>query len=148
MPDHSAPAFLDRHLSFLTERDLGALVTIKADGRPQLSNINYACDLPTRTVRVSTTAGRAKVHNLRRDPRASLYVSASDGGAYVVYEGTVTLSEVAADPHDATVTELVALYRAVQGEHPDWDEYRAVMVKDERLVVRLELERAYGWTGA
>lgn len=144
MPDQS-PAFLDRHLSFLTERDHGALVTLKKDGRPQLSNINYAAYADSRTALISTTADRAKVHNLRRDPRASLYVSTADGGAYAVYEGTATLSPVAADPHDEVVTELIALYRDVQGEHPDWDDYRAAMVRDRRLVVRLRLERAYGW---
>ena len=51
---------------------------------------------------------------------------------------------MAADPHDAVVDELVALYRAVGGEHPDWDEYRQAMVDDGRLVVRLRPERAYG----
>ena len=51
---------------------------------------------------------------------------------------------VAADPGDATVEELVALYRSLSGEHPDWDEYRAAMVADGRLVVRLTPTRAYG----
>ena len=54
------------------------------------------------------------------------------------------LSEVAADPHDAAVEELVELFRAVQGEHPDWDEYRAAMVADRRLVLRLPVDRVYG----
>jgi hypothetical protein len=51
---------------------------------------------------------------------------------------------VAKDPYDAAVEELIDLYRAVQGEHPDWDDYRAAMVRDRRLVVRLRAERAYG----
>lgn len=51
---------------------------------------------------------------------------------------------VAEDPEDATVEELVALYRDAQGEHPDWDEFRAAMVRDRRLVLRLHVERAYG----
>jgi hypothetical protein len=54
------------------------------------------------------------------------------------------LSAVAADPHDAAVEELIDLYRKVQGEHPDWDDYRAAMVRDRRLVVRIPAERAYG----
>ena len=54
------------------------------------------------------------------------------------------LSDVAADPHDAAVEELVELYRAMRGEHPDWDEYRAAMVRDRRVVMRLRIERAYG----
>jgi hypothetical protein len=51
---------------------------------------------------------------------------------------------VARDPHDAAVEELIDLYRAVQGEHPDWDDYRAAMVRDRRLVISLPAERAYG----
>ena len=61
-------------------------------------------------------------------------------------EGIVDLSPVANDPDDATVEELIDLYRAVQGEHPDWADYRAAMVRDHRLVVRMRVERAYGLT--
>ena len=122
---------------------LGVLATIKRDGRPQLSNITQSVG-EDGVIRISVTDDRAKTANLRRDPRASLYLGRADGWAYVVIEGTTTLSDVAAAPDDAAVEELVALYRAVQGEHPDWDEYRAVMVKDRRLVVRFTPERAYG----
>ena len=122
---------------------LGVLVTHKRDGRPQLSNITHSLG-EDGLIRISVTDGRAKTANLRRDPRASLYVGRPDGWAYVVLEGSTTLSAVAAAPDDPAVEELVALYRAVQGEHPDWDEYRAVMVKDRRLVVRFAPERAYG----
>jgi hypothetical protein len=61
-----------------------------------------------------------------------------------VAEGTVELSPVAEDPYDETVEELIRLYRDVVGEHPDWDDYRAAMVRDRRLVVRLKVERTYG----
>ena len=61
-----------------------------------------------------------------------------------VVEGVADLSPVATDPHDETVEELIRLYRDVQGEHPDWDDYRAAMVRDRRLVLRLRIERAYG----
>ena len=122
---------------------LAVLATIKRDGRPQLSNITQSVG-EDGVIRISVTDDRAKTANLRRDPRASLYLGRADGWAYVVIEGTTTLSEVAAAPDDAAVEELVALYRAVQGEHPDWDEYRAAMVKDRRLVVRFMPERAYG----
>ena len=63
---------------------------------------------------------------------------------WVVIEALAELSPVAADPHDTTVDALVAYYRAGQGEHPDWDEYRAAMVADRRLVLTLRPERAYG----
>jgi PPOX class probable F420-dependent enzyme len=122
---------------------LGVLTTIKRDGRPQLSNITYSVG-DDGVIRISVTDGRAKTKNLRRDPRASLYVGRNDGWAYVVLEGDVTLSAVASAPDDDAVDELVALYRSVQGEHPDWDEYRAAMVVDQRLVARLVPARAYG----
>ena len=129
----------------VASRDLGVLATIKRDGRPQLSNINYHFDPERRLVRISITADRAKARNLARDPRASLHVSSPDGWAYAVAEGTAELSAVAADPADAAVAELVAVYRDIRGEHPDWDEYRRAMVADGRLVVRLHVERLYGF---
>jgi PPOX class probable F420-dependent enzyme len=123
----------------------GTLATIKKDGRPQLSDINYYADAATRVIRISTRATLAKTHNLRRDPRASLHVAAA-GGGYAVAEATAEFSAVAADEHDAAVEELVEVYRLVRGEdHPDWDDYRAAMVRDERLVLRLHVERVYGW---
>jgi PPOX class probable F420-dependent enzyme len=123
----------------------GALVTLMRDGRPQLSNVDYFADGATGLIRLSTTDGRAKVHNLRRDPRASLYVTVPGGGAYAVAEGIAEISSVAADPADATVEELIDVYRGVQGEHPDWADYRAAMVADRRLVIRVRVNRLYGW---
>jgi PPOX class probable F420-dependent enzyme len=134
---------LARALELATGQRLGVLTTIKGDGRPQLSNISYAVG-EDGLVRISVTDGRAKTANLRRDPRASLYVGRSDGWAYLVLEGAAELSAVAAAPDDATVEELVSVYRSLQGEHPDWDEYRQAMVHDRRLVLRLRPERAYG----
>jgi PPOX class probable F420-dependent enzyme len=81
---------------------------------------------------------------MRRDPRVSFHVTSGDFWSYVVVDGQAELSAVARDPHDAAVEELVELYRTVQGDHPDWDDYRAAMVRDRRLVVRLRAERAYG----
>jgi hypothetical protein len=62
-----------------------------------------------------------------------------------VAEGSALLTPIAAEPGDVTVEELIDVYRAVQGEHPDWDDYRAAMVADRRLVVRISVERLYGW---
>jgi len=122
----------------------GVLVTLRKDGWPQLSNVNYGWDTQTQTIRISTTDDRAKTANLRRDPRASFHVTSGDFWSYVVVDGHAGLSAVARDPHDAAVEELIDLYRAVQGEHPDWDDYRAAMVRDRRLVVSIRAERAYG----
>jgi PPOX class probable F420-dependent enzyme len=133
-------------LTYLRERRNGVLVTLKSDGRPQSSNIIYVVG-DDDVVRVSVTDARAKTRNMRRDPRVSMHVSADDFWSYVVVEGDADLSPVAADPHDATVDELVELYRAMQGEHDDWDEYRAAMVADQRLVLRLRPTHAYGMLG-
>ncbi|WP_329551923.1 PPOX class F420-dependent oxidoreductase [Streptomyces sp. NBC_00696] len=131
-------------LSLLSEGHGGVLVTLKGDGRPQLSNVSHAYYPDERIIRVSITDDRAKTRNLRRDPRASYHVTSADRWAYTVAEGTADLTPVAADPNDDTVEELIRLYRDVLGEHPDWDDYRQAMVRDRRLVLRLRVERAYG----
>ena len=140
MSDAPDPRLLD----FVAGNRWGVLATIKADGRPQLSNIGYAYDRAAGVVRISVTADRAKTRNLQRDPRASLHVTSQDFWTWAVLEGTADLTPVAADPHDGTVEELVAYYRGVTGEHPDWDEYRQAMVTDRRLVVRLSVDHLYG----
>lgn len=134
-------------LDLLGEVRLGALVTLKRSGRPQLSTVNHLWDPEAGELRVSVTQGRAKTRNLLRDPRASYYVSRADGSAYVVAEGKAVLTEPAADPGDDTVAAMVAHYRAVAGEHPDWDEFRAAMVSERRLLLRLPVEHVYGWAG-
>ncbi|MFI8237492.1 PPOX class F420-dependent oxidoreductase [Streptomyces sp. NPDC085866] len=134
----------DALLKLLSETRGGVLVTLKSDGRPQLSNVSHAYYPDERVIRISITDDRAKTRNLRRDPRASYHVTSQDRWAYTVAEGTAELSPVAEDPNDETVEELVRLYRDVLGEHPDWDDYRAAMVRDRRLVLRLPVERAYG----
>jgi PPOX class probable F420-dependent enzyme len=128
----------------IAETHGGALVALKRDGRPQISNVSHVFEPEKNLLRVSTTADRAKVANLRRDPRASYYVTSTDQWSFAVAEGTVELTPVAADPHDAVADELVEIYRLIVGEHPDWDEYRAAMVADRRLVVRFTVDRLYG----
>ena len=90
------------------------------------------------------TDGRAKTSNLRRDPRASLHVTSPDFWSYVVLDGTVALSPVAERTDDTVVGELVDMYRQASGEHPDWDEFRQVMVTQGRLVATLTPTYAYG----
>jgi PPOX class probable F420-dependent enzyme len=138
---------LAQALAFVREHSRGVLVTIRKDGRPQLSNILYVPD-DDDVFRISVTESRAKTKNLRRDPRASLHVTRDDFFAYVVLEGTVALSPVAADPGDPVVDSLVDMYRAAQGEHPDWTEFRQAMVDEGRVLARLRVERAYGMLGA
>jgi PPOX class probable F420-dependent enzyme len=120
----------------------GVLVTLKRDGRPQLSNVAY--QFKDGVIRMSVTDDRAKTKNLRRDPRASFHVTRDDFYAYAVAEGTAELSPVAADPEDATVEELIEVYRSFAGEHANWQEFREAMVRDKRLVARLPIDRVYG----
>jgi PPOX class probable F420-dependent enzyme len=134
----------DRLLALLADHHGGIVTTIKRDGRPQLSNVSYTYDPARRLIRASITDGRAKTRNLRRDPRVSFYVTADDFRSYVVAEGDAELTPVAAAPGDATVDELVEVYRAIAGEHPDWAEYRQAMVDDGRLVLRIPVTRVYG----
>lgn len=131
-------------LGLLGDQDGGVLVTLGRDGRPQLSNVNHHYYPDEGVVRVSVTEDRVKTRNLRRDPRASYHVTGPDRWAWTVVDGTAELPLPAADPHDATVEELVALYRDVRGEHPDWDEFRDAMVRDRRVVLRLRVEHVYG----
>ncbi|MGI8459434.1 MAG: PPOX class F420-dependent oxidoreductase [Propionibacteriaceae bacterium] len=119
------------------------LTTLRNDGRPQLSNVVHAVD-DEGVLRVSTTADRAKYVNLTRRPWAAIKVDGESFWSYAVLEGDVTLSDVAAAPDDATLEELVMVYRAISGEHDDWDAYRAAMVAERRVVVRLHPTYAYG----
>jgi PPOX class probable F420-dependent enzyme len=133
----------DRLWDTVAANNLGTLATIRRNGWPHLSDVNYTAQ--PGLIRISTVAHRVKTHNLRRDPRASLKVNAA-GGGFAVVEATAELSPVATDRHDATVEELIEVYRLVQDkEHPDWDDYRRAMVADERLIIRLHVERVYGW---
>ncbi|HEX7353244.1 MAG TPA: PPOX class F420-dependent oxidoreductase [Mycobacteriales bacterium] len=116
---------------------------MKRDGRPQLSNVGYAWDGDT--IRVSLTDDRAKTHNMRRDPRVAFEVTPPNFRGYVVLEGDADLGAVTTDPHDAAADDLVDLYRAIAGEHEDWDDYRTAMVREKRLVLRLRPVRSYGF---
>jgi PPOX class probable F420-dependent enzyme len=120
------------------------LTTIRGNGLPQLSNVLQSVG-DDGLIRVSTTADRAKFTNLARRPWAAVHVNGDNFFSYAVIEGDVELSPVAERPDDATVDELVELYRALMGaDHEDWDDYRRAMVEDRRAVVRIRPTRAYG----
>ena len=136
--------FDDKLLAVISGNSLGVLATIKRDGRPQLSNVSYHFDPRELVVRVSITEPRAKTRNLRRDPRASILVDADDGWSYAVAEGAAELTPPAGAPDDDTVEALMALYRNIAGEHPDWDEFRQAMVTDRRVLLTLRVSHLYG----
>jgi PPOX class probable F420-dependent enzyme len=130
--------------ALLAESRLGVLATIKADGRPQLSPVTPFYDRDAGVIQVSMTEGRAKTANLRRDPRATLEVTSADGWAWATAEGTATLTGPGTDPDGPEVQALVDYYRAAAGEHPDWAEYRSVMVSDRRVLMTMTVDRVYG----
>jgi PPOX class probable F420-dependent enzyme len=130
--------------ALLAEARLGVLATLRADGRPQLSPVTPHYDRDAGVISVSMTEGRAKTVNLRRDPRAALEVTSADGGAWATADGTAELVGPGTDPHGPEVEALVEYYRSAAGEHPDWDEYRSVMVADRRVLMRLRVGRVYG----
>ncbi|WP_300019499.1 PPOX class F420-dependent oxidoreductase [Pseudonocardia sp.] len=143
MPPDTAPD--PALLGLFSEIGGGTLITLKRDGRAQSSIVTHAFDPASRALRISVTEGRAKTRNLRRDPRVSYQVARADLGAYAVGEGLAQLSAPAADPHDATVEALVGYYRDLRGEHPDWDDYRATMVADRRVLLTVAIDHVYGW---
>jgi PPOX class probable F420-dependent enzyme len=109
-----------------------------------LSNVVHAFDPSTKLIRISTTADRAKTRNLKRDARATYYVAGLDFWKFTVADTTAELSPVAQTVDDAVVDELVEVYRSISGEHSDWDEYRAAMVEEQRLVIGLHVVSLYG----
>jgi PPOX class probable F420-dependent enzyme len=120
---------------FVRDNHHAILVTRRRDGRLQTSPI--VCGLhEDGRVAVSVTEDRAKAKNLRRDNRATLCV-VSDGffGRWVQIDGT---AEVV--PMPSALDGLIALYRQVSGEHPDWDDYRAAMERDRRALVLIAID--------
>ncbi|MGA6166046.1 PPOX class F420-dependent oxidoreductase [Amycolatopsis magusensis] len=128
----------------LAESKIGVLATIRSNGLPQLSPVTPYYDREADVIYVSLTEGRAKTKNLRRDPRAALEVTSADGWTWATAEGPVTLVGPATDPRGPEVEALVEYYRKAAGEHPDWDEYRSVMVSDHRVLMKLAVARVYG----
>lgn len=137
MDTHDAMAFVARH-------QLGVLITIRRDGRPQASTITYGVFDDEHELRISVTADRAKTRNLQRDPRAALHVANEDDSQWVVVEGNALLSPVATADDRGLLEDLRELYRAVRGEHPDWDDYDRAMVEDGRRIIVLRPNHAYG----
>jgi PPOX class probable F420-dependent enzyme len=124
-------------LEFIRANHRGVLITFRSDGGLQSSPVVASADDGGRVV-LSTRETAMKVKNLRRDPRVA-YCAFSDGfyGPWVQVEGT---AEIVSLPEALEL--LVEYYRNVAGEHPDWDDYRAAMVREQRVMVRITVERA------
>jgi PPOX class probable F420-dependent enzyme len=128
----------DELLHFVRTRHHLVLVTTRQDGRPQLSPVTGGVDSDGRIV-VSTYPDRAKVTNLRRDPRASVLVLSDEwDDAWVQVDGT---AEVLDMPSQEAEDGLVDYFRCISGEHPDWDDYRQAMRRQGKSLVRITPER-------
>ena len=127
---------LPKALAWAAKRHNAVLITIRADGRPQSSDISYTLDGDA--FLISVTANRAKTANMRRDPRVVLHITDAPSWSYLSLDGTVELSPVTTTADDDTANRLVAYYRAVAGkDHPDWAEYRQAMINEGRLIARV-----------
>ena len=126
-----------RSADFLRAHHRAVLATSRSDGRPQLSPVTCTVDDEGRVL-ISTRETALKTRNLRRRPQASLCVFTDNFfGEWVQVEGDVEII-----PLPDAMDLLVEYYRSISGEHPDWDDYRAAMVRDQRVIVRITITRA------
>jgi PPOX class probable F420-dependent enzyme len=124
-------------LTFLRDNHRAVLATTRADGRPQMSPVVATVDADG-LIAISSRETAVKVKNVKRDPYASVCVI-NDGfyGEWMQIEGPATILSLP----DA-LEPLVEYYRSLSGEHPDWDDYRAAMKRDERVLILIRPERA------
>ena len=125
----------DELLDFIRPRHHAILMTTRKDGRPQSSPNTCGVDGEGRIV-ISTYPERAKVTNIRRDPRVSVCVLSDDfGGAWVQVDGVAEVIDL-----PESVEPLVEYFRVISGEHPDWDEYRQAMRDQGKSLIRVTIE--------
>jgi PPOX class probable F420-dependent enzyme len=125
----------DELIDFVSSRHHAIVITTRADGRPQASPVT--CGVDDGKIVVATYPERAKTRNARRDPQVSVLVLSDDfGGPWVQVDGTAEVLDVpeATEP-------LVGYFRAISGEHPDWDEYRQAMIRQGKSLLRITPER-------
>jgi PPOX class probable F420-dependent enzyme len=128
---------IDEAIGYVRSNHHAVLATVKKDGSPQLSPVTAGVDAAGRVV-ISTRQTAYKVRNVRRDPRVWL-CAFPDGfyGRWVQLDGTAEIIEL-----PEAMDGLVGYYREISGEHPDWDEYRAAMVREQRLLLAVTVTRA------
>ena len=134
--------FSESTKTFVGENHHGVLTTFRRSGAAQMSII--LCAAYGDGVAFTTPGDRAKLRNLRRDPRCTLIVSQDDWGGYVVFEGLAKILEAGNTDADKLSDALREVYRGISGEHPDWDEYDRVMLEERRAVVIVVPEHVYG----
>ncbi|MDQ4068515.1 MAG: PPOX class F420-dependent oxidoreductase [Actinomycetota bacterium] len=127
---------LDEARAFIGDNHRAVLATFRADGRPQMSPVVVGLDDEGRPM-ISTREPAYKTRNVRRDPRVSLCMLSDDFWNWIQVDGRATVI-----PLPEAMDLLVAYYRSVSGEHPDWDDYRRAMQEQQRVVLRVDIERA------
>jgi PPOX class probable F420-dependent enzyme len=128
---------VDEARAFVADNHRAVLGTTRGDGRSQLSPVVCAPH-PDGAIEISSRETAYKVKNLRRDPYASLCVMNDKFfGGWAQVEGPVAIVSL-----PAAMEGLVDYYRRLAGEHPDWDDYRAAMEREQRVLIRLTIERA------
>lgn len=126
------PLSLTEGLEFASGVQLGTIITIRKDGRPQSSDVHHA--VADGTIVFSVRPDRAKVFNIERDERAVYHVS--HDGSYLSFDGTAVVTPIATETHGAAMDMLIDAFRAVaKKEHPDWDEFREAMVRERRRAI-------------
>lgn len=135
---------LDDNLKrFVAENRRGVLTTFRRDGSAQMSIIT--CGPLHDGVAFTTTEDRAKLRNLRRNPRCSLLVARENWSAYIVLQGHARL--LSADNTDGEGLRMVLrdVYRmAAATEHPNWEEYDLAMAEQGRSAIIVVPEHIYG----
>jgi len=126
----------DQARSFLRDHHRGVLSTVRPDGRPQMSAVLVGVDEEGYAT-LSTREMAYKVRHMRGDPRVSVFAASDDFSKWIQIDGTATIVSLP----DA-MEPLVAYYRSITGEHPDWEEYRRSMQEQRRVIVRIAIERA------
>ncbi|MEU6562350.1 PPOX class F420-dependent oxidoreductase [Nocardia nova] len=138
MPRIATATVIDRAalLDFVAPRHRGVLVTTRADGSAQMSPVTCGTDREGRIV-ISTYPGRAKTRNIRRRPQVSICVLSDEwDGPYVQIDGRAEVFDM-----PEALDGLVDYYRGIAGEHPDWEEYRAAMARQDKSLIRIDIER-------
>lgn len=134
----------ERELSqLLGTQQFGVLASVKRGGHPHLSTVLYHWDPTERTVRISTTADRLKVRQLRRDPHAALHVTGPNVWSFAVAEGEAEISDVTTAPGDATGRELLAMTPGFD-DPADEAAFLRQLVADRRVAIRIRVSRLYG----
>jgi PPOX class probable F420-dependent enzyme len=119
-------------IDFVRANHYAVLSTMRRDGTPQLSPVTVGVDPENRLV-ISSRQTAIKTKNLKRDPRAWLAVfTTSFYGSWVQLSGP---AEIVSLP--GALPLLEDYYRSISGEHPDWDDYRAAMVREQRCLIRI-----------